>query len=422
MNKKGIFNRILSNDIALMVLSLVLAFVIWFFINANSQTESNVTISNIPITIDLSQEAIDDGLQIFDGADTTASVEVSGNRITVGSLSASDIQVVALQSNSIIAPGTHTLELTAKKVGVKTNYNFASNVSPSTVTVYVDKYKEKVFEITDDIVYKVEEGYYANTSLSETSVTVSGPETEILAIDKVAVQGTLDGSDGNSKKGTFELIYLDKDGNALDIKMSNSDVITVDVTLTPLPILEVELGVEVVNAPKNYPSIGINPRKIKIAADKVVLDTIKDDKVIIGELDFAELSNKSHVLTYDITLPNGCKNLSDSTTTNVSIDLSGYKSKKITVNNFTGVNIDLSEHNVVFNSSGIEVTVCGPSELIESINSACVIPKVDFTSKLDEIDKNSVSLELPVAFSFTKDYANCWVYGEYTVSVNVSKK
>lgn len=422
MNKNGFFNRILSNDIVLMVLSLLLAFVIWFFINANSQTESNVTISNIPITIDLSKEAIDDGLQVFDLDDTTASVEVSGNRITVGSLSASDIQVVALQSNSIIAPGSHTLELTAKKVGVKTNYNFASNVSPSTVTVYVDKYKEKVFDITDDIVYKVEEGYYANSSLSETMVTVSGPETEILAIDKVVVQGTLDGSDGNSKKGMFDLIYLDKDGNELDIKMSDSDVHNVDVTLTPLPIMEVNLDVELVNAPKNYPSIGINPRRIKIAADKAVLETIKDKKVIIGTLNFAELSNENHLLSYDIVLPNGCKNLSDSLKTNVSIDLSGYESKKITVNNFTGVNIDLSEYNVVFNSSGIEITICGPSELIESINSAEVIPKVDFASKLDEIDKNSLSLELPVTFSFTKDYVNCWVYGDYTVSVNVTKK
>ena len=76
----------------------------------------------------------------------------------------------------------------------------------------------------------------------------------------------------------------------------------------------------------------------------------------------------------------------------------------------------------MFNSSGIEITICGPSELIESINSAEVIPKVDFASKLDEIDKNSLSLELPVTFSFTKDYVNCWVYGDYTVSVNVTKK
>ncbi|MBQ8057902.1 MAG: hypothetical protein IJ275_06180, partial [Ruminococcus sp.] len=413
MNKKGFFNRILSNNIALMVLSLLIAFVIWFVINANSQTESNVTISNIPITIDLSQEAIEDGLQVFDGADTTASVEVTGNRITVGSLSASDIQVVALQSNSIIAPGSYTLELSAKKVGVKTNYNFASNVSPSNVTIYVDKYKEKVFDITDDIVYKVEEGYYANTSLSETSVVVSGPETEILAIDKVVVQGTLDGSDGNIKKGMFDLVYLDKDGNVIDVLMSNSDVKSVDVTLTPLPIQEVSLDVELVNAPKNYPTIGINPRKIKIAAEKAVLETIKNNKVIIGQLDFAELSNKEHVLTYDIVLPNGCKNLSDSTETSVSIDLSGYKSKKITVNNFTGVNIDLTKYNVVFNSSGIEITVCGPSELIDAINSGSIIPQVDFTSKLDDIDKNSVSLELPVTFGFTKDYLNCWVYGDY---------
>ncbi len=417
-SKRGL----LSNDFTLFIISIVLAFVIWFVINANSQTESNVTISNIPITIELSQDAIEDGMQVFDGADTTASVEVSGNRITVGSLSASDIQVVALQSNSIIAPGSHTLELSAKKVGVKTNYNFASNVSPSTVTVYVDKLKEKNFDIIDHIVYKVEEGYYANTSLSESTVKLSGPETEISAIDSVVVQGTLEGKTNATTTNEFELVYLDKDGNELDIKMSQSDIGTVDVSVTPIPTTEINLELDVVDAPAKYPKVKLSPSTIKIAAEQSVIDSIEDGVVNIGTLDFSTLLNKKNIIEYDITLPIGCKNLSDTTVAKASIDLSDYKQTNVDITGFRSENVNLSQYNVVYNNSSMNIVVCGEEELISEITSANIIAKVDFTGKLEDFDKKSISLELPVKFEFTNAYKNCWVYGDYTVNVNVTKK
>ena len=417
-SKRGL----LSNDFTLFIISIVLAFVIWFVINANSQTESNVTISNIPITIELSQDAIEDGMQVFDGADITASVEVSGNRITVGSLSASDIQVVALQSNSIIAPGSHTLELSAKKVGVKTNYNFASNVSPSTVTVYVDKLKEKNFDIVDHIVYKVEEGYYANTSLSESTVKLSGPETEISAIDSVVVQGTLEGKTNATTTNEFELVYLDKDGNELDIKMSQSDIGTVDVSVTPIPTTEINLELDVVDAPAKYPKVKLSPSTIKIAAEQSVIDSIEDGVVNIGSLDFSTLLNKKNIIEYDITLPIGCKNLSDTTVAKASIDLSDYKQTNVDITGFRSENVNLSQYNVVYNNSSMNIVVCGEEELISEITSANIIAKVDFTGKLEDFDKKSISLELPVKFEFTNAYKNCWVYGDYTVNVNVTKK
>ncbi len=417
-NKHGL----LSNDFALFIVSILLAFVIWFVINASSQTESNVTISNIPITIELSQDAIEDGMQVFSGADTTASVEVSGNRITVGSLTASDIQVVALQSNSIIAPGSHTLELSAKKVGVKTNYNFASNVSPSAVTVYVDKLKEKDFEIVDHIVYKVEEGYYANTSLSESTVKLSGPETEISAIDSVIVQGTLEGKTNSTTTEEFELVYLDKEGNELDIVMSHSDISTVDASVTPIPTDDIELELDVVDAPAKYPKVKLNPSTIKIAAEQSVLDSIKDGVVNIGTLDFSTLLNKKNVVEYDITLPIGCKNLSDTTIAKATIDLSDYDQTTVKIIGLRSENVNLSQYNVVYNNSSIEVVVCGEKELISDITSANIVAKVDFTGKLEDFDKKSISLELPVKFEFTKAYKNCWIYGDYTVNVNVTKQ
>lgn len=421
MTKKSKLGRFLSHDITSMVISVLIAFGIWFSVNATSQTDTNVMISDIPVTIELPQEAIDDGLQVFTESEVKASVEVSGNRITVGSLSQADVQIVALQSNAIITPGEYTLELSAKKVGVKTNYNFVSGVSPSYINVFVDRLKEKTLDITDEIVYSVDEGYYAASSLSETSVTISGPETEVSVVEKAVIQGTMDGKAGETETSKKDIVFLDKDGNIVDVKMSTLSVTSVDVSTTALPTKEVSLKVDVVDAPAQYPPIIITPNKVTIAAEQSVLDDIKDDVVVIGTLDFSNLVNKKNSLTYDITLPSGCKNLSNNTSTKVEIDLSDYKTKTLTVDNFTTDNLDASDFDVVFNSKSIEVTVCGPSEQIDDITSADIVPYVTYTGDVSEISSR-VSIELPFSFKMTQGFKSCWVYGDYTGVVSISKK
>ena len=421
MKSKTKFGRFLSNDITLMVLSVIIALCIWFAINAGSEVEGNVPINNIPVTVELSKDALEDGLQVFSKEELTASVEVKGNRLIVGSLTASDIEIVALDANSIVAPGKYELELTAKKTGVRTNYSFASAVSPDTIDVYVDRLKEKSFDIIDEIVYKVDNNYYNNSSMSETKVAVSGPETEVNAIDKVVVQGELEGRIGSTTSDDFTLIFLDKDGNKINTSLFKLSVNKVEVTMKPIPTKEVLLGIDVINAPKGAPKFTISPNKIKIAAEKDVLDGI-NNKVVIGTLDYSQLNNKMHTLSYDITLPNGCKNLSTTTSAEILIDLSDYASKKIQLENFGTDNINRKQYNVLFNSGAFEVTVCGPQDLIDTISEKNIVPRVDFEKKLDDVNQDSFSLELPFKFSFTPDYKQCWVYGDYSVVVNVTKK
>ena len=209
MNKKFSLNKFFSNDITLLVASVIIAFAIWFVINANAQVDGTKTIQGIPITVELSKDAVDDGLEVFGLNDQKASVDVSGNRITVGSLDSDDIKVEAFHAGTIIAPGSYTLELSAKKNSVKTNYSIASSISPKDVTVFVDKNTSKEFTITDEIVYKVDEGYYANSSLAESVVTVTGPETEVLSIDKAVIQGTLEGSIKDTRSEVYDIVFLD---------------------------------------------------------------------------------------------------------------------------------------------------------------------------------------------------------------------
>lgn len=421
MNKKSKLSRFLSKDITLMVISVLLALVIWFIINAGSDAEGSIPINDIPIKIELSDEAKKDGLQVFGDDKLTASVEVQGNKLIVGSLTASDIEIVPLDINSVDSPGYHKLKLKANKLGIRSNYSM-SNPDPEHIVIYVDRYKKRSFTIVDEIVYKVDQNYYKNSSMSESTVTVEGPETEVNSIDKVVVRGELEGTTDKTTSDNFDLVFLDKNGETLDIKISKSSVDSVVVTMKPLPIKEVTLGVDIVNGPAGFKDYTITPATINIAAEASILDSFEDGILNVGVVDFSILDNSNRVLEYDITLPNGCKNLSNSTTAEVTVDLSDYGSKTITVDNFKTTNIDLKKYNVKFNTGSFDVIVFGPKDIIDDITTKDVIPTVDFSNTLDDVTESSLSTELTFDFSFTKDFKGCWVYGEHKAVVNISAK
>ena len=92
--KRGV-SRLFSNTKFVLIISLLLSVVIWIMVSLSDTNESNVTISNIPININLSESATNSGLKIFSGADQTASVTVTGNRVAMGSVSSDDIVVSA---------------------------------------------------------------------------------------------------------------------------------------------------------------------------------------------------------------------------------------------------------------------------------------------------------------------------------------
>lgn len=422
VKNSNILTRFFSHNITLMVLSFVLSFTIWFIISASSETDSNVTISNIPVTVELSDTAQQDGLEIFIGDDITASVEVSGNRVTVGSLTASDIQVTAGQTSAIIAPGTYTLPLSAKKTGIKTNYEIVSSVSPSTATVFVDRRKEAEFTIENRLSVQLEDSnHYASTSLSQNTAVLTGPETQMNLIDSVAVVDSINAYSNEAITVQESLKYLDADGNALELPLVKADIQTIEATITVMPVMNVKLAVDLVGQPKNCPEIKIEPHIVKIAGPQTVLSEIRDATLSIGTLDFSKLKNVNKSYPFDISAPTGCKVLSGETSAAVSVNLSGYV--KGTVEGRIAVKIDTTKYSVEFNSSTAAIEIYGPESLVSSITPSNVNVVADFSELLDNVTgSKAVSLSVPLTVSFTSGFAECWAYGSYTVTANVSLK
>ena len=409
-------SRLFRNNKFLLVMSLFIAVVIWVLISLSNSNEAESVISNIPIQVNLSDEAVKNGLEVFSGADQTASVTVRGNRVTLGSITSDDITVTAQTAGTISTSGTYALSLTAKKTTANDNFELLPTVNPSVITVFVDQSKEESFEIENRLKYTVAKGYHAVVTLSPDKIKVKGPKTEVSKIASAAIEGTIGGEIREDKSSDFDIVLYDNTGNQISNGMLKLSETTVKANFSVLPEKEVPVKLAYKNKPSglNVDSFSsVTPSKILICAPKKVLDKL--DYISTEEIDFTELSNKKTKLNLALDLPDKVVNLSDNEKVNATLDLRSYKSKKIKVPNtdFKVVGLD-SKYSYSFLTDELYISVKGPKSQLKKIkksNISCVIDASD-------TDGTTGSISLPAEITI-KDTDSCWVYGKYKVNIYV---
>ena len=228
--------------------SFVVAVVVWFIMSANSASR-NVVIHDVPIQVNISSAAQEEGLQIFNMSYNTADVEVSGNNLLTSRLTADDFKVsVTLNPTSTKVAGNTLQKMTVQVRAVKTNsmgsYEIAS-VSPEEVTVEYDRSREVTFPIENHIQYSSADGYYAGTPvLSADNVTISGPESAVNRINHVAVSYNVENALRQDANFTCPIRLYDQNNQEITDTSGmylTMNVDTIDVTIPVTPVKTVSL-------------------------------------------------------------------------------------------------------------------------------------------------------------------------------------
>lgn len=412
-------NKLMQNNKFIFVLAILISFSIWLYSGLGATNDTNVTLSNIPIQIELTDEARDNGLQIFSGSEQTASVTVTGNRAVLGAVNESDVTVTAA-ANTINSPNTYDLAVSASKTNPSANFQITSAVVPSSIRVVVDYFRESTYQIQDNhIVYKVANGYYGVTSLSSKAVVISGPQTEISKIDKVYAVAEINGTLTESVETDAELVLYDKNNNKLSTELFTMDVKTVKATVTVLPEKTVEVKPTFVNIPDGLEitddMISIEPSTILLAGPAEVLN--ETTSVNLEAIDFSTMkAEKKTFPSLGIDIPTDCKNLSNSTSAKVTLDLSGLSSKSFTVEKFSVDGLS-KDYNAEVTQKSISVTIVGPKNEIDSLTSS------DITAVIDTSNSKGItgSVQMPVTFKIN-GAKSCWAYGDYKANLTISEK
>ena len=90
--RPGGLTGLLYHNSFVLAVSFVVAMIIWFMV-ASSNTESNTIIRDVPIEVQRSASAEQEGLRVFEISYTEADLEIEGSSLITGRLTPDDFNV-----------------------------------------------------------------------------------------------------------------------------------------------------------------------------------------------------------------------------------------------------------------------------------------------------------------------------------------
>ena len=417
MKIKFSLNSLFNNDKFLLIFSLGAALFIWLMVVVNISPATTRVIKDVKVNIDPTVPS-QFGLEVFGEKDFTVDVTVKGKKYQISSaaLTPDDI-VITAQTNSVDSAGRRTLQL-KPELPEGADYTITS-ISSKTIDVYFDTEKTVQMVIEPQVVTKdfpiVDEGFTSGAiNLSDTSVTITGPSTEINRIDKVVAKLVLSKPLSSNKSADAEVVLLNDNGKS-DFKYVSMSLDKVVLTIPVLQEKELNTIVTFKNAPDNFI---VTPLEFTVSPSKEKFNISVDEyekttDYSVGIIDFKTLSPSNHVFTF--SAEDTAK--SESSTTEeftVNVNMSGikqeyltYSGDKITVNNPDKIDYVISGLNK-------SIVIVGSAKELETVTEDNIKVEVD----LSEVDI-SKGQTITVPANVTVDNPGCWIYGTYSVEVSL---
>lgn len=416
--KKSKFSlrKLIYNDKYLIVLSVIAAVVIWIATSINLSPETTKSVT-VPVTVDFSGTLAEQlGIQYFDSTDITVDVTISCQRYLARDITADDISAT-LRTDTVTSAGYQSVQILVSTRG--TDEFSIESYYPTSVAGLYDVYQEQSFPVqlkytnTDFCA----DGYVAGvTTLSSDEVLVGGPKTYVSQIDRVEATISLDSNLSESQLVDLAPVALDSSGKKLDyITFENS--ITANI-----PILKVENlspQVNLVNAPVNVQNIvDIDYSVSKIQAG--VLESGENAVLDIGDINFNEISPGKNEFTFDLTQLSGVVVLdgTDEVTVTVTVP-DDYETRDIRV---SASNVTISPPDgytaQAVSLPDTTITVVGSSSALVNLSSSNLVLSCDLKQNGNSVSTGVNEYVLSVSVN---DAPDVWVYGSYTVRVNVTE-
>ncbi len=413
------FRTLFSNNKFVFAFSLIIAFGLWLWVSVEKSPVVENVIVSVPVQIDLENSVPEQlGLEIFGDNSFTVDVTVTGKKFIVSSLTADDIKVTA-QTNYVDSSGNKSLLLKASQNSSQ-DFEIVS-LSQNYISVFFDTYKEAEFAVEPNIVNPsvIEGCFLGNVVFSKSTVTVSGPSSEVNKITGVAATAEITEQLSATTTVTPDIELL----GAEKSELSNVTVNTGDAGITmTIPVLkEVTLPTTVTfkNAPANYLASSINktvyPSTIKVGIPIEKIDTVKE--ISVGTVDFNDIDAGNNVFTFnaqdipDYYVTDSAKTfkvnvyISDVTSTVLSVPVQNF-----TVNPKEG-------YTAAVNTKVIQnVKILGPESVIGTLTSDSIAVEID----LSNADAAEGTFNVPVKIVIN-DNTSCWANGSYTVNVTLTK-
>ena len=367
--------KALSKKSSMIILSLVLAVIVFFIIDRQNTTllEKNAEVLyDIPLSATYNDEEY-----VVEGLPETVDITLIGTKANLylaKQLPTQDVNV----DLSDLKPGVHKVNLKYKQSITSVEYK----LDPSEVTVVVSSKKSETRSVESDIVNlnKLDSKLAINnTKLDTDEVIIKGTEDSLAKVSTIKalinVSNMVDPKAGTNTLKDIPLIAYDENGAKVDVEMVPSKVtatIEIESPSKTVP-LEIEPTGNVIFG-KAIKNITSSVQKVTIYGSSKVLDNTNSIKV---KIDVNNLkSNKDYTVT--IKKPVGIREISEKVVTakvelddEVTTELSGVKLGVVNLgSNYTAQ--ATSE-----NATEVTVILKGVESIIKNITPSDVEAYVD---------------------------------------------
>lgn len=374
----------MKNKIWSMLLSLTIAFTLWYYVITVVSPGSVETVYDIPVVFEGETVLNEDrGMMITSAsADVLVDLKLSGNRTDLAKVNKGNI-TIKVDLAKVYDPGEHELTYTISFPGdVPIGALTVESKYPETIKLAVEKRIKKPVDVRVNFAGSAPEGYMADTENRELDypvVNISGPASVVNLIDHARID--VDLTDRvESISESFRYILCDAEDNPVDVAMITTDVAEVHMNMRIFRFKQIPLMLQLTyggGAWEDTVDIKIEPQQISISGGEAVLEDV--EFIQLGSIDLSTMLEDQQI-TYPITLPEGITNLSERTEALVTVTFLNLTIRELELSEITAINVPEGMEAELLNQV-LKVRFRGPSDLMEKLNPENVSVTVDFAGK-----------------------------------------
>lgn len=368
MTKKKV-SKLFNNNIFWAIISLLSALCIWVYLTGTQQEIITNSLNGVEVVFS-GEEALQSqrGLVITDVSDQTVDVTISGTRLNISGLSASDVKAVIDVSGY------------SRATSVSTSYTlvYPDRVDSSEISIVSASTRNISFQLTqmdtEDVLVEVAftgsvaEGYLlGDVEYDPGTIQVSGPRSVLDTIDHAYAEISL--TDLNETRTVDSgFVLYDAEGNEIDQSGLEFNVSTISVTI-PVSVIKtvpiVPTFTEGAGATSANTRYTLDVEEITIAGEASVVDAI--NRIEVGPIDLASFELTSE-FELRVVLPNDVENISGIETVKVTVEITGLEVRDYTITNidYTGLPENYAAELV---THSLTVTLRGSPESLDRISS-----------------------------------------------------
>ena len=418
--KKLSFKNLIFNDKYLIVISLILAVLVWIIASLNIGTDETRTIHvNVPITIsdDLSKQL---GMQYYTlQKSVDLEVTLSGAKYVIGQVSDKDL-TVKFDTSNVNRAGAQSIPILVTNKSSTKDFTVTS-VYPASLDAYFDVEETDTFDIS--LVYNqdnVADGYvFGSPVISEDKVVITGPKTYIDLIERVDAEVDFGKEKGLKESFTQDCTLSVKgsgvEQNYLTLTSKNDEGSLLTSVSVTLPVLKAEYLPVTVNFEDAPGSLNKKAVQVDYSTKKIyvgILESTEISKAVLGTISYNDISVGENKFTFDLDDVQGVFLIDDNDT-------------EITVT--VTVSEDYEEISVPITNSDVSITGAQKGKTakltgLDSTNIKLIVPKgtqlkaSDLKIKADVSEENEDGI---YPLQITVSDKSSWVKSTYSATISI---